>query len=91
MNIITVTPRVSEKAYHLVNARNTYVFDAPLSATKTNSMLSRANMTSKSPACARLSRAAKPFATLVANDATQARRIAEMSKKPTSPWSKVTR
>ncbi len=34
MNIITVTPRVSEKAYRLVNDRNTYIFDAPLAANK---------------------------------------------------------
>lgn len=34
MNIIHVTPRVSEKAYGLVSRDNTYVFDAPLSANK---------------------------------------------------------
>jgi|SRR5690606_15891622 len=34
MNIITVTPRVSEKAYRLVNERNTYIFDVPLAANK---------------------------------------------------------
>lgn len=34
MNIITVTPRVSEKAYRLVNDSNTYVFDVPLAANR---------------------------------------------------------
>ena len=34
MNIITVTPRATEKAYRLVTGQNTYVFDAPLGANK---------------------------------------------------------
>ena len=34
MNIIHVTPRVSEKAYRLVTADNTYVFDVPLGANR---------------------------------------------------------
>ncbi len=34
MNIVHVTPRVSEKAYRLVNDQNTYVFDVPLTANK---------------------------------------------------------
>lgn len=34
MNIITVTPRATEKAYRLVIGQNTYVFDAPLAANK---------------------------------------------------------
>ncbi|PID32576.1 50S ribosomal protein L23 [Candidatus Saccharibacteria bacterium] len=34
MNIITVTPRATEKAYRLVTSRNTYVFDVPLFANK---------------------------------------------------------
>lgn len=34
MNIITVTPRVSEKAYRQAGESNTYVFDAPLAANK---------------------------------------------------------
>ncbi len=34
MKLIVVTPRVSEKAYRLVTAQNTYVFDVPLNANK---------------------------------------------------------
>ena len=34
MKLIIVTPRVSEKAYRLVTAQNTYVFDVPLNANK---------------------------------------------------------
>ena len=34
MNIISVTPRATEKAYRLVSGQNTYVFDAPLAANK---------------------------------------------------------
>lgn len=34
MNIIHVTPRVSEKSYRLVSQQNTYVFDVPLTANK---------------------------------------------------------
>lgn len=34
MNIIHVTPRVSEKAYRLVTNDNTYVFDVPLGANR---------------------------------------------------------
>lgn len=34
MNIISVTPRATEKAYRLVSGQNTYVFDVPLSANK---------------------------------------------------------
>lgn len=34
MNIVHVTPRISEKSYRLVNDQNTYVFDVPLAANK---------------------------------------------------------
>ena len=34
MNLIHVTPRVSEKSYRLVNDQNTYVFDVPTTANK---------------------------------------------------------
>lgn len=34
MNIITVTPRATEKAYRLVSGQNTYVFDVPMAANK---------------------------------------------------------
>lgn len=34
MNIIHVTPRATEKAYRLVTADNTYVFDVPLAANR---------------------------------------------------------
>lgn len=34
MNIISVTPRATEKAYRLVTDQNTYVFDVPLAANK---------------------------------------------------------
>lgn len=34
MNIISVTPRATEKAYRLVSGQNTYVFDVPLAANK---------------------------------------------------------
>lgn len=34
MSLILVTPRMSEKAYALVNANNVYIFDVPLTANK---------------------------------------------------------
>ena len=34
MNIISVTPRATEKAYRLVSGQNTYVFDVPMAANK---------------------------------------------------------
>ncbi len=34
MNIISVTPRATEKAYGLSTRQNTYVFDVPLAANK---------------------------------------------------------
>ena len=34
MNIITVTPRPTEKAYRLSTAENTYIFDVPMAANK---------------------------------------------------------
>lgn len=34
MNIISVTPRATEKAYRQVTSQNTYVFDVPVSANK---------------------------------------------------------
>lgn len=34
MNIISVTPRATEKAYSLSTRQNTYVFDVPVSANK---------------------------------------------------------
>lgn len=34
MKLINVTPRATEKAYRLVTAQNTYVFDVPLTANK---------------------------------------------------------
>lgn len=34
MNTITVTPRVSEKAYRLVSEHNTYIFDVPMAANR---------------------------------------------------------
>lgn len=34
MKLISVTPRATEKAYRLVSAQNTYIFNVPLSANK---------------------------------------------------------
>lgn len=34
MNSIIVTPRATEKAFTLVNTKNTYVFDVPMTANK---------------------------------------------------------
>ena len=34
MKLISVTPRATEKAYRLVTAQNTYVFNVPLNANK---------------------------------------------------------
>lgn len=34
MSILLVTPRATEKAYHLISAKNTYVFDVPMDANK---------------------------------------------------------
>lgn len=34
MKLINVTPRATEKAYRLVTAQNTYVFNVPLTANK---------------------------------------------------------
>lgn len=34
MKLITVTPRATEKAYRLLTAQNTYVFNVPLNANK---------------------------------------------------------
>lgn len=34
MKLVVVTPRATEKAYRLVTAQNTYVFDVPTSANK---------------------------------------------------------
>ena len=34
MKLISVTPRATEKAYRLVSAQNTYVFNVPMNANK---------------------------------------------------------